>query len=187
MMSPDESKVLVTQNVNRLVIRDIDSRLRPIRIAISLPLVVLGLSIIFVVFSGAGMAEAHDAGQWIGKTLFLGAIAFIFGMVPLAVGLRLWFIREEITIDFAGGFTKCYLLGCRRFGRRSVNPVSPSDFRVETRCGPKAGSSHEVILRSSGGDIEIRFLSLKTKQDAERWLETITSRLIPNSGGSPQC
>jgi hypothetical protein len=181
MIYPSESRILITQDRERLVILDVDSRCRLVRILISFPLIFLGLFMLYVVFSGAGMAEAVGVWQLVSKILFLGVIGLIFGLIPLAVGLRLWLIREEIVIYSFGGLDKCFLLGSLRFGRVSIQPVTSADFRINTWRGTKTGTNHEVILRSNTAGSEIRLLSFKAKSDAEQWLERVSFHLVPDS------
>lgn len=127
------------------------------------------------------MAEADGFWQLVSKTLFLGVIGLLFGLIPLTIGLRLWLVREEIVIYSSGGLDKCFLLGSLRFGRVSIQPVTSADFRINTWRGTKTGTKHEVIMRSNAEGSEIRLLSFKARTDAEQWLERISFILVPDS------
>lgn len=125
------------------------------------------------------MAEADGFWQLVSKTLLLGIIGLIFGLIPLATGLRLWLVREEIVIQSSGAIDKCFLLGPLRFCRISIQPVTSADFRINTRRGTKTGTNHEVIMRSNTDSSELRLLSFKAKSDAEQWLERVSYHLTP--------
>lgn len=173
--------LLVTQDEERLVIREVDSVWRPSRLLPSLPFVLIGLFVLFVALSGAGMAEATTGGQQLFKILFLGLIALIMGIIPLTVGLRIWLVREEIMIHSRGTLSRKLLLGPWRIAATFIPNIHPSDFHIHTWWGYKTGTHHEVVFQAPGNHPEIRLISLKSLAEATDWKLQITTRLTQAS------
>lgn len=126
------------------------------------------------------MEQVDGFGPLLSKMLILGVIGLLFGIIPLAIGLRTWLVREEIVIHSSGGLDKSFILGPLSFGRVSIQPVTSTDFRINTRHGSKTGSNHELTVRSSIDGSEIRLLCLKVRSDAEQWLGRVSSHLAPD-------
>lgn len=123
------------------------------------------------------MADATTASQRISKTLFLGLIALIMGIIPLAVGLRIWLVREEIVIHSTGTLSRNLLIGPRRIAHMFITNIQPADFHIRTSHGTKTGTRHTLSFQTSDKAPEIRLIFLKSLADASLWKHRITTFL----------
>ena len=123
------------------------------------------------------MAQATTLTQQLSKSLFLGLIALIMGIIPLTVGLRLWLVREEIVIHSRGTLSRNLLLGPWRIAGSFIPYAHPSHFHIRTSRGPKTGTRHEIIFQAPENHPEIRLLSLQSLADASLWKHRITTFL----------
>jgi hypothetical protein len=123
------------------------------------------------------MARAITPSQHLSKTLFLGIIALIMGIVPLTVGLRLWLVREEIVIHSTGTLSRNLLIGPRHIAHVFFTNIQPADFHIRTSRGTKTGTHHKVAFQTSDKAPEIRLLSLQSLADASLWKHRITTFL----------
>ncbi len=173
--------LLVTQDEDRLVIREVDSIWHPSRLLPSSFFVLIGFFVLFVTLSGAGMAQATTLTQQLSKSLFLGLIALIMGIIPLTVGLRIWLVREEIVIHSRSALSRNRHLGPWRIAATFIPNIHPSDFHIHTWWGYKTGTHHEVVFQAPGNHPEIRLISLKSLAEATHWKHQITTRLTQAS------
>jgi hypothetical protein len=177
--------LLFTQNDERLVIREVDSIWHPSRLLPSSFFILIGSFVLFTTLSGAGMAQATTLTQQLSKSLFLGLIALIMGIIPLTVGLRLWLVREEIVIHSRGTLSRNLLLGPWRIAGSFIPYAHPSHFHIRTSRGSKTGIRHEVIFQAPENHPETRLISLKSLADASHWKLQITTFLTERHTSIP--